>query len=101
VRSEAEAERLRNALLSSVSHDLRTPLAVISGASGALLHEGDGLDAAARREMLASIHDEADRLARLVRNLLDMTRLESGAFSPRREWQPLEEIVGSALQSGA
>jgi len=96
---EAEAERTRSALLSSVSHDLRTPLAVISGASGALLAEGDALDAESRRAMLASIHDEADRLARLVRNLLDMTRLESGALVPRREWQPLEEIVGSALRS--
>ena len=99
VQVEAEAERARSALLSSVSHDLRTPLAVISGASGALLAEGDGLDAESRRQMLRSIHEEADRLARLVRNLLDMTRLESGALVPRREWQPLEEIVGSALRS--
>lgn len=99
VQVEAEAEHMRSALLSSVSHDLRTPLAVISGASGALLHDADALDTEARQEMLRSIHEEADRLARLVRNLLDMTRLESGAFGPRREWQPLEEIVGSALQS--
>jgi two-component system sensor histidine kinase KdpD len=99
VQVEAESERMRSALLSSVSHDLRTPLAVISGASGALLQDGDSLDTQARREMLRSIHEEADRLARLVRNLLDMTRLESGDPSPRREWQPLEEIVGSALQS--
>jgi two-component system sensor histidine kinase KdpD len=101
VQVEAEAERMRSALLSSVSHDLRTPLAVISGASGALLQDGDSLDAQAKREMLRGIHEEAERLAHLVRNLLDMTRLESGAVAPQREWQPLEEIVGSALRSMA
>jgi len=98
VRVAAEAERLRSSLLASVSHDLRTPLAVISGASGALLDDGAVQDPAARRQMLASIHAEADRLARLVRNLLDMTRVESGTLEPEREWHPLEEIVGSALQ---
>jgi two-component system, OmpR family, sensor histidine kinase KdpD len=97
----AEAERMRSSLLSSVSHDLRTPLSVISGASGALLEDGGIRDPAVRREMLQNIRDEAERLARLVRNLLDMTRLESGALAPAREWLPLEELVGSALHAMA
>ncbi|MCX5661640.1 MAG: sensor histidine kinase KdpD [Planctomycetota bacterium] len=93
---QAEAERVRNTLLSSVSHDLRTPLAVISGASGGLL-EAAASDPAASRELAQTIHDEAERLNRLVGNLLDLARLESGAAQPARQWQPLEEIVGSAL----
>ena len=96
-RLRAESERLRNTLLSSVSHDLRTPLATITGAASSLLESADDLDAAARRELLQAIHEEADRLNRLVNNLLDMTRLESGALHVRKEWHPLEEIVGAAL----
>ena len=92
-----ESERLRNTLLSSVSHDLRTPLATITGAASSLLEEMDRLDPAARRELLQAIHEEADRLNRLVNDLLDMTRLESGAIEVRKEWHPLEEIVGAAL----
>jgi len=102
VQVAAETERLRNSLLASVSHDLRTPLAVISGASGALLEEGEPsgvADPAVRRQMLQSIHSEAARLSRLVRNLLDMTRLQSGALAPECEWLPLEEVVGSALNA--
>lgn len=91
----AEAEKLRSSLLSAVSHDLRTPLAVITGASGSLL-EGKSRDATAHKEMLQTINDEAERLGRLVTNLLDITRLESGV-KINRQWQPLEEIVGSAL----
>jgi two-component system, OmpR family, sensor histidine kinase KdpD len=94
----AEAERLRNSLLSSVSHDLRTPLATITGASSSLLDSGDQLDDGTRGELLRSIHQEAERLDRLVNNLLDMTRLESGGVSIRKEWQPLEGVVGAALK---
>jgi two-component system sensor histidine kinase KdpD len=95
-RLESERERLRSALLSSVSHDLRTPLAAIEGSATALL-EGASLGAEARRELLETIREEAERLGRRVRNLLDMTRLESGAVQVRAEWQPLEEVVGAAL----
>jgi K+-sensing histidine kinase KdpD len=96
-RLAAETERTRSALLRTVSHDLRTPLASISGAADVLLSEGARLDEGAAREMLATVRDEAGRLGRLVEGLLDLTRLESGTFRPKREWCPLEEIVGSAL----
>lgn len=92
---QVETERLRNALLSSVSHDLRTPLAVVTGAAGALLE--DGVEPAARQELTETIVQEAERLHRLVQNLLDMTRLEAGALRVKREWQALEEVIGSAL----
>ncbi len=92
----AKAEELRSGLLSSVSHDLRTPLAGITGAA-TVLRDESALDAATRRELLDTICDEAERLERLVSNLLDMTRLESGTVEPRREWVPLVEVVGAAL----
>ncbi len=92
---EADTERLRNALLSAVSHDLRTPLAAITGAASSLAT--DDLEAATQRELALSIADEADRLNRLVGNLLDVTRLESGAIALNKDWCPLEEIVGAAL----
>jgi two-component system sensor histidine kinase KdpD len=92
-----EAERLRNLLLSSVSHDLRTPLATIIGAASSLL-EADGLlMIETRGELIQSILDEAERLNRLLGNLLSMTRLESGGVHLQKEWQPLEEVVGAAL----
>jgi two-component system sensor histidine kinase KdpD len=94
---EIETERLRSSLLSSVSHDLRTPLGVITGATSTLLQDEDTLDAATRRDLLETAHEEAERLNRLVRNLLDMTRLASGAIRPKKEWHPLDEIVGVAL----
>ena len=93
----AETERLRNSLLSSVSHDLRTPLASITGAASTLL-EGEGrLDAGTRRDLVEALHEEADRLNRLVQNLLEMTRLESGALQLQTEWHSVEEVVGAAL----
>ena len=92
-----ETERMRNAILSSVSHDLRTPLATITGAASGLLEEKDHLGPAARHELAKSIYNEAHRLDRLVRNLLDMTRLESGTVQLQKEWHPFEEIVGAAL----
>jgi two-component system, OmpR family, sensor histidine kinase KdpD len=96
-RLRVETEQLRNSLLSSVSHDLRTPLAVVTGATSALLDEHGPKDEAVRRELLRTAHEEALRLNRLVRNLLDMTRLEAGALKVHKEPQPIEEVVGSAL----
>ncbi len=94
---QVESERLRNSLLSSVSHDLRTPLAGITGAASSLLSGGPSLDAATQRELAQSIYDEANRLNALVRNLLDMTRLEAGGIQVNKAWQPLEDVVGAAL----
>jgi two-component system sensor histidine kinase KdpD len=94
---QMEAERQRNALLSSVSHDLRTPLSVITGAASALLQSAHPLGSAARRDLAETIHEEAQRLDRLVRNLLDMTRLASGKVQVAKEWQPIEEVIGAAL----
>ena len=96
-----ETERTAQLAASSVSHDLRTPLATITGATSTLLEDEARLDAATRRELLESMHDEADRLNRLVSNLLDMTRLESGALQLHTEWHPLEEVVGAALAGSA
>jgi K+-sensing histidine kinase KdpD len=95
----AETEQLRNALLSSVSHDLRTPLAVVTGATSALLAEQAPKDEESRRVLLETAHREAQRLNRLVFNLLDMARLETGALKIRKELQPLEEVIGAALHS--
>ena len=94
---QVETERLRNSLLSSVSHDLRTPLTAITGATSTLLEEDMRLDTPTRHELLQTVHEEAARLNRLVSNLLAMTRLESGAVQVHKEWQPLEEVVGAAL----
>ena len=94
-RLRAETEEMRSSLLSSVSHDLRTPLAAIAGAASGLL---DGpIDPDTRSELLQTVVQESRRLSRLVENLLEMTRLESGAAVPNRQWHVLEEIVGSAL----
>jgi two-component system sensor histidine kinase KdpD len=93
-----ESEKLRNALLSSVSHDLRTPLGVITGATSTLLDDEVSLDPGTRRDLIQTAYEEARRLERLVRNLLDMMRVESGAIEVHKEWQPLEEVIGSALE---
>lgn len=97
-RVSAETERLRNALLTSVSHDLRTPLAAITGAATTLLEGGPRVDEPTLKDLLESIRDEAARLNRLVQNLLQMTRLQSGELLLRREWHPLEEVIGAALE---
>ena len=95
---QAEAERLRSSLLSSVSHDLRTPLAVIAGASSSLLEEGGSMSEPARQELMQTIVEESNRLALLVDNLLHITRIESGAVAVNKQWYPLEEVIGSALE---
>jgi two-component system sensor histidine kinase KdpD len=94
---QVATERLRNSLLSTVSHDLRTPLTAIAGAASGLLEENAPLDTSTRHELCRTIAEEAHRLNRLVNNLLDMTRLESGAIEVHKEWQPLEEVGGAAL----
>jgi two-component system sensor histidine kinase KdpD len=96
-RREIEVEQLRNSLLSSVSHDLRTPLAVITGATSTLLQGGLAIDASTRQDLLSTVLEEAERLNSLIHNLLDMTRLESGTIQVRKEWLSLEELIGSAL----
>jgi two-component system sensor histidine kinase KdpD len=93
---ENETERMRSTLLGAIGHDLRTPLAAIHGAAGSLLLPGD-LSPSTQRDLLTMIQDESERLAHLLGNLLDLTRLESGAIQVQKEWQPLEEVVGSAL----
>jgi two-component system sensor histidine kinase KdpD len=90
-------EELRSALLATVSHDLRTPLAAITGAATTLLDTEVAVPESARRELLTSVRDEAARLERLVANLLEMTRIAAGPVVVRREWVPLEEIVGAAF----
>jgi two-component system sensor histidine kinase KdpD len=97
-RLTVEVEQMRSSLLSAVSHDLRTPLASITGAASSLRSQWDRLTEEVREELLESISEEAERLSRLVDNLLDMTRFESGKVELRRDFCPLEEIVGSALQ---
>ena len=93
----AEAERMRSTILSSVSHDLRTPLATISGAASSLAEGREELNAVARRDLARSICREADRLDRLLKNLLDMMQLEAGAVRLNKEWHSLDEIIGAAL----
>ena len=98
VRREAEADRLRSALLTSISHDLRTPLAAVLGAAGALRDLPKSLDDDAKADLLATIIDESERLNRFIANLLDMTKLESGAVVPNMAPHDVGEIVGSALE---
>jgi two-component system sensor histidine kinase KdpD len=97
-RVTAETERLRAALLTSVSHDLRTPLASIIGSLTSLRSYGAGYDDKTRETLMATIQAEAERLNRFIGNLLDMTRLESGAIELKPEAADLDEIVGTALQ---
>ena len=93
----ARAEEMRSALLSAVSHDLRTPLAAVTGAASSLRDDEGMLGPAEKAELVATICEEAERLERLVGNLLDMTRLDSGTVRLRREWVPFDEIAGSVL----
>jgi two-component system sensor histidine kinase KdpD len=95
-RMEIEAERLRTALLSSLSHDLRSPLGSIEGAAS-LLNSDNPPGADTRKELAAAILHESRRMNRLVANLLDMIRVETGSLAVKKEWQPLEEALGVAL----
>src|SRR5262249_38669514 len=100
--SEAEAlrrsDRLRNALLNSVSHDLRTPLSTVLGSATTLIDYGKSLDKAVHRDLLLSIREEAERLNRYVGDLLDMSKLEGGALTTRSEWCDLRDIVSAAVE---
>ncbi len=91
----AENERIKNLLLSSVSHDLRTPLASITGASSSLMQ--DGMPEETVKELAKSIHQEAERLSRIVSNLLDITHIESGAITLNRQPYYIDELIGAAL----
>ncbi len=93
-----ESERLRNSLLSAISHDLRTPLTALVGLSSTLAGDRN-LPEHSRRELAAAVHEEAMRMSGLVNNLLDMARLQAGNVRLNQQWQPLEEVVGSALKA--
>ncbi len=94
----AETDKLRAALLSSVSHDLRTPLSGIIGAASTLVGPGISLAEDARADLLATVLDEAERLDRFVGNLIDMTRLEAGGPQPRPSWCDLRDVVADVLR---
>ena len=98
VKRTDERDRLRSALLTSISHDLKTPLAAILGTADALRNLSSKLSEAERNDLLATIIDESERLNRFIANLLDITKLESGAIVPNAAPHDLGEIVGSALQ---
>jgi two-component system, OmpR family, sensor histidine kinase KdpD len=98
VQRTAETERLRTALLTSISHDLKTPLASVLGSAGTLRDLNDKLTDGEKAELLATVIEESERLNRFIANLLDMTRLESGAVAPKLAPHDLSEIIGSTLQ---
>ena len=95
---DAETEGLRNALLASISHDLRTPLAVIAGASSSLAERGEQLPASERAALARSIYGQSRQMGDLVAKVLEMTRLEAGGIALERDWHALAEIVGSVLR---
>ena len=96
-RVTGETERLRSALLSSVSHDLRSPLAAMIGGAESLQHYGDAMGKEDRDALLDTIHLEGERLDRYIQNLLDMTRLGHGGLSLNRDWIGVDELVGAAV----
>src|SRR5262249_45224170 len=98
VKRTVETERLRSALLTSISHDLKPPLAAVLGSAGTLRDLADKLSESQRAELLTTIVDESERLNRFIANLLDMTKLESGAIEPKLAPHDIGEIVGSALR---
>ena len=98
VKRTVESDRLRAALLTSISHDLKTPLASVLGAASTLRDLSGGLSDAEKRDLLATVIDESERLNRFIANLLDMTKLESGAVVPNASRQDIGEIIGSALR---
>ena len=98
VKRTVESERLRSALLTSISHDLKTPLASVLGSASTMRDLGSSLSDSEKRDLLATVIDESERLNRFIANLLDMTRLESGAVVPNTALHDVGEIVGSALR---
>jgi len=94
---QAETERIRSTLLASISHDLRTPLAVMAGASSSLAERAEQLSAEERRSLAQSVYAQARDMADQVDKVLQMTRLEMGAITPARDWAAISEIVGSVL----
>ncbi|WP_409192211.1 DUF4118 domain-containing protein [Bradyrhizobium sp. RDM4] len=98
VKRTVESERLRSALLTSISHDLKTPLASVLGAASTMRDLAAALSDSEKRDLLATVIDESERLNRFIANLLDMTKLESGAIVPNTALHDLGEIVGSALR---
>ena len=98
VKRTVESERLRSALLTSISHDLKTPLASVLGAASTMRDLAGALSDSEKRDLLATVIDESERLNRFIANLLDMTKLESGAIVPNTALHDLGEIVGSALR---
>jgi two-component system sensor histidine kinase KdpD len=96
-RVQSEAESLRTALLSSISHDLRTPLVSIIGSATTLEAVGDVISPEDRKDLVGTVLEEAHRLNRFVQNLLDMTRLGYGALQPRRDWTDLREVLGRSV----
>jgi two-component system sensor histidine kinase KdpD len=98
VKRTVESDRLRAALLTSISHDLKTPLASVLGAASTMRDLSSGLTDTEKRDLLATVIDESERLNRFIANLLDMTKLESGAIVPNTARHDLSEIVGSALR---
>jgi len=95
--TQIEAERLRNSLLSAISHDLRTPLATIIGSASTLAEDNGHLQPQDTRELSRAIVDEAERMSSLVNNILDMARLDAGALELNKQWHPVEEIIGTVL----
>ena len=91
-------EKLQTALLNSISHDLRTPLVSITGALSSLQEDDIELDEATRRSLVENAREEAERLNRLVGNLLDMTRIEAGALKVAREPCDVQDVIGAALE---
>jgi two-component system sensor histidine kinase KdpD len=98
VKRTVESDRLRAALLTSISHDLKTPLASVLGAASTMRDLAGGLTEAEKYDLLATVIDESERLNRFIANLLDMTKLESGAIVPNSTRQDIGEIVGSVLR---
>ncbi|MGD0959138.1 MAG: sensor histidine kinase KdpD [Methylomonas sp.] len=95
--TQIEAERLRNSLLSAISHDLRTPLATIIGSASTLAEDSGQLQSQDKLDLSRAIVEEAERMSSLVNNILDMARLDAGALELNKQWHPIEEVVGTAL----
>ena len=96
---DAEGERLRNTLLSGISHDFRTPLTTILGSATVLLEQENQIDASHRVQLARNIFHEAQRMNALVSDVLDLTRMEEGAVRPNHEWCPADELVEAAVRA--